>query len=100
MWFRKVLFTLVFTIFLLIFFGMARAAVGVLAPSWLVPPVDIGSDYFLALLGFFTVLVVVSYMGASSVLYHNLSGDDGTRPPRPARSRSRRGRRFAQDPDQ
>ena len=88
MGFRRAAFTVAFTLFLLIFYSILRAAASVWRPDLLAIPVEITMEHFALQTGLFVAVVLLAYLGASSVTHVNLAGRDGFVPGRPRRGRS------------
>ena len=69
---QKILFTLVFTLYFFIFYGMVYYVAEWWDPTLVEPPARIDSGYLAGLLALFTVLVWLAYVGAAYVLFGSL----------------------------
>ncbi len=84
---RRVLFTVVFTLFLLTFYALSQALFVRWSPEWAQAPADITTGYLVLLVLLFGGIVLLAFVGASSVVYGNLSGSEPGAPERPSRFR-------------
>ena len=84
---RKTLFTVVFTLFLIIFYAIVRGVALQWFPGLLEIPVEITPDYFLAQTALFAGIVLLSFWGASSVTYSRAGEREGFVPETPLQRR-------------
>ena len=73
---KRVLYTLVFSVFFFIFAGVARDAAESFNPALLEIPEQITWPFMGRLIGVFSVVVLLSFWGAGVVVYRNFSGRD------------------------
>ena len=73
---KRVLYTLVFSVFFFIFAGVARDAAETFDPGMLEMPEQMTWAFVGRLIGIFTGVVLLSFWGAGVVVYRNLSGRD------------------------
>ncbi len=71
---RKVLYTVVFSLFFLIFAGVARDIMERVEPELIQVPSIMTGEFALKWIGIFTGVVLLSFWGAGAVVYKNLSG--------------------------
>lgn len=73
---RKILYTIVFSVFFFIFAGVARDIMERFQPELVQIPSVITGIFLLKWIGIFAGVVLVSFWGAGAVVYKNLSGRD------------------------
>lgn len=73
---KRVLYTLVFSLFFFIFAGVARDIADSYSPGLLEIPPAMTWQVAGRLVGVFTVIVLLSFWGAGVVVYRNFSGRD------------------------
>lgn len=73
---KRILYTLVFSVFFFIFAGVARDAAETIDPGLLEMPEQMTWAFLGRLVGAFTVVVLLSFWGAGVVVYRNMSGRD------------------------
>jgi len=71
---RRALYTLVFSIFFLIFAGVARDVLERFDPTLVVVPNIVTGAFLVKWISIFTVIVLLSFWGAGLIVYRNASG--------------------------
>ncbi len=75
MWWKKILFTLTFSVYCFIFYSVAYYILDFFDPA-LLRPETLSSQDSGILIGIFTVIVLLAFIGANYVIYGNASGRD------------------------
>jgi len=73
---KKVVYTVVFTLFGFIFFSSAHYLISLYFPDFIWFPSSVGRLFFLKILGLFTFIVALSFLGANYIVYGNASGNE------------------------
>ncbi|MBL8019966.1 MAG: hypothetical protein JNM27_09900 [Leptospirales bacterium] len=75
-WIRRILYTIVFSAFFLIFSGVARDILERVNPGLMAVPEIVTGEFLLKWIGIFTIIVLISFWGAGMVVYKNAAGKD------------------------
>ena len=71
---RRALYTLVFTIYFLIFYCMLFYGLEFLAPEMLVVPSNVTGEHVAIVIGVLTILTFLSFIGTNCVVHGKASG--------------------------